>query len=113
MEIKKVGVCGCGLMGSGIAQVAAMAGFDVTVLEAEQRFIEKGFAGVQKSLAKFAEKGTIKESAEAVLGRLRGTTKADDLADSDIVIEAIIENVPLKRALDNQLDGFVRAGAVV
>jgi 3-hydroxybutyryl-CoA dehydrogenase len=112
MEIKKVGVCGCGLMGSGIAQVAAMAGFDVTVLEAEQRFIDKGFAGVQKSLAKFAEKGTIKESAEAVLGRLRGTTKADDLADSDIVIEAIIENVPVKKALYNQLDGIVKHGAI-
>ena len=56
MEIKQVGVLGCGLMGSGIAQVAAMAGFDVTVLEVEQKFIDKGFAGIEKSLAKFAER---------------------------------------------------------
>src|SRR5512141_3099893 len=99
MEIKKVGVCGCGLMGSGIAQVSAMAGFDVVVLEAEQKFIDKGFAGVHKSLAKFAEKGQLKDSAEAVFGRLKGTTNAQDLADCDIVIEAIIENVPDKKAL--------------
>ena len=71
MEIKKVGVCGCGLMGSGIAQVAAMAGFDVVSLEAEQRFIDKGFAGIQKSLAKFAEKGTLKEPADAVSRELK------------------------------------------
>ena len=96
MEIKKVGVCGCGLMGSGIAQVAAMAGFDVVSLEADQKFIDKGFAGIQKSLAKFAEKGTLKESAESVYGRLRGTTNAQDLNDCDIVIEAIIENVSFR-----------------
>ena len=58
MEIKKVGVLGCGLMGSGIAQVAAMAGLDVISLEVEQKFLDKGFAGIEKSLAKFAEKGT-------------------------------------------------------
>src|SRR5579859_5311754 len=56
MQIKKVGVLGCGLMGSGIAQVSAVAGYDVTVLEQEQRFLDKGFAGIEKSLAKFAEK---------------------------------------------------------
>ncbi len=112
MEIKKIGVCGCGLMGSGIAQVAAMAGFDVTVLEAEQRFLDKGFAGVQKSLAKFAEKGQLKDSPEAVSARLHGTTKAEDLADSDVVIEAIIENVPVKKALYTQLDGIVKKDAI-
>jgi 3-hydroxybutyryl-CoA dehydrogenase len=108
MEIKKVGVCGCGLMGSGIAQVAAMAGLEVTVLEAEQRFLDKGFAGIQKSLAKFAEKGTLKESPEAVSERLKGTTNIQDLADSDIVIEAIIENVPDKNALYAKLDAIVK-----
>ena len=61
MAITTVGVLGCGLMGSGIAQVSAMAGFEVTVLEVEQKFLDKGFAGIEKSLAKFAEKGTIKE----------------------------------------------------
>jgi 3-hydroxybutyryl-CoA dehydrogenase len=112
MEIKKVGVCGCGLMGSGIAQVAAMAGFDVVSLEAEQKFIDKGFAGIQKSLAKFAEKGTIKESPETVFGRMKGTTNAQDLADCDIVIEAIIENVPDKKTLYSKLDGIVKPGAI-
>src|SRR6202042_1390064 len=56
MEIKKVGVLGCGLMGSGIAQVCATAGFEVTVLEVEQKYLDKGFAGIEKSLAKFAER---------------------------------------------------------
>jgi len=66
MELRKVGVLGCGLMGSGIAQVAATAGFDVTVLEVDQKYLDKGFAGIEKSLAKFAEKGSIKETAQAV-----------------------------------------------
>jgi 3-hydroxybutyryl-CoA dehydrogenase len=97
MEIKKVGVLGCGLMGSGIAQVAATAGFDVSVLEVEQKFLDKGFAGIEKSLAKFAEKGTLKETPPAVRARLKGTTNKQDLADCDIVIEAIIENVEEKK----------------
>src|SRR6266852_2772292 len=79
MDIKKVGVLCCGLMGSGIAQVAATAGFDVTVLEVEQKYLDKGFAGIEKSLAKFAEKGTLKETPQAVRARLKGTTKKDDL----------------------------------
>jgi 3-hydroxybutyryl-CoA dehydrogenase len=112
MEIKKVGVCGCGLMGSGIAQVAAMAGFDVVSLEADPKFIDKGFAGIQKSLAKFGEKGNLKEPANVVFGRLKGTTKAEDLADCDIVIEAIIENVNEKKALYAKLDGIVKHGAI-
>src|SRR3954466_2404924 len=112
MEIKKVGVCGCGLMGSGIAQVAAMAGFDVVSLEADQKFIDKGFAGIQKSLNKFAEKGTLKESPETVFGRLQGTTNAPDLAECDIVIEAIIENVPDKKALYSRLDNILKKDAI-
>src|SRR5271169_4342680 len=97
MEIRKVGVLGCGLMGSGIAQVSATAGFDVTVLEVDQKFLDKGFAGIEKSLAKFAEKGTIKETPQAVRARLKGTTNMNDLADCDIVVEAVIENVAEKR----------------
>jgi 3-hydroxybutyryl-CoA dehydrogenase len=112
MEIKKVGVLGCGLMGSGIAQVAATAGFDVTVLEAEQKFLDKGFAGIDKSLAKFAEKGTLKEPADAVRGRLKGTLKREDLADCDIVIEAIIENVEEKKKMYASLDGIVKRDAI-
>jgi len=112
MEIKKVGVLGCGLMGSGIAQVAAAAGFDVTVLEVEQKFLDKGFAGIEKSLAKFAEKGTLKESPQAVRARLKGTTSKQDLADCDIVVEAIIENVEDKKKMYASLDPIVKKDAI-
>ena len=112
MEIKKVGVLGCGLMGSGIAQVAATAGFDVTVLEVEQKFLDKGFAGIEKSLAKLAEKGTLKETPEAVRARLKGTTKREDLAGCDIVIEAIIENVEEKKKVYAALDSVVKKEAI-
>jgi len=112
MEIKKVGVLGCGLMGSGIAQVSATAGFDVTVLEVEQKFLDKGFAGIEKSLAKFAEKGTLKEKPEAVRARLRGTTNTQDLAHCDIVIEAIIENVGAKKQMFASLDPIVKKDAI-
>lgn len=112
MEIKKVGVLGCGLMGSGIAQVSATSGFETTVLEVDQRYLDKGFAGIQKSLAKFAEKGTIKETPQVILGRLKGTTNPKDLADCDIVIEAIIENVPAKKEMYGALDEVVKKHAV-
>jgi 3-hydroxybutyryl-CoA dehydrogenase len=112
MGIKKVGVLGCGLMGSGIAQVAATAGFDVTVLEVEQKFLDKGFAGIEKSLAKFAEKGTIKETPQAIRARLKGTTSMQDLADCDIVIEAVIENVAEKKKMYAALDGAVKKDAI-
>jgi 3-hydroxybutyryl-CoA dehydrogenase len=112
MEVKKVGVLGCGLMGSGIAQVAATAGFDVTVLEVEQKFLDKGFAAIEKSLAKFAEKGTIKETPQAIRERLKGTTKKEDLADRDIVIEAIIENVEEKKRMYSSIDAIVKKDAI-
>ena len=112
MAIKKVGVLGCGLMGSGIAQVAATAGYEVTVLEAEQRFLDKGFAGIEKSLAKFAEKGKLKEPAETVRARLKGTLKKEDLAGSDLVVEAIIENVKEKRKMYAALDSIVQKSAI-
>jgi 3-hydroxybutyryl-CoA dehydrogenase len=99
-------------MGSGIAQVAATAGFDVTVLEVEQKFLDKGFAAIEKSLAKFAEKGTIKETPQAIRGRLKGTTKKEDLADRDIIIEAIIENVEEKKKMYSSIDGIVKKDAI-
>jgi 3-hydroxybutyryl-CoA dehydrogenase len=112
MEIKKVGILGCGLMGSGIAQVAATAGFDVTVLEVDQKFLDKGFAGIEKSLAKFAEKGTLKEAPQAVRGRLKGTTKNRDLADCDLVVEAVIENLGEKKKMYAELDAVVKKHAI-
>src|SRR5262245_54657943 len=91
MTIKKVGVLGCGLMGSGIAQVSATAGYDVVVLEQEQKFLDKGFAGIEKSLAKFAEKpeksGITPEKGKGARARLKGTTNQKDLSDCDIIIE--------------------------
>ena len=117
MEIKKVGILGCGLMGSGIAQVAAMAGFDTTVLEVEQKYLDKGFAGIEKSLSKFAERppekgGITAQQKKEIQARLKGTTKAADLADCDIVIEAIIENVPTKKEMYGALDGVVKKTAI-
>ena len=117
MDIKKVGVLGCGLMGSGIAQVAATAGFDVVVLEREQKFLDKGFAGIEKSLARLVERGVDKggltaEQKTATQSRLKGTTNMQDLADCDIVVEAIIENVPEKRKTYSQLDGIVKKDAI-
>jgi 3-hydroxybutyryl-CoA dehydrogenase len=117
MEIKKVGVLGCGLMGSGIAQVAAMAGFDVSVLEVEQKYLDKGFAGIEKSLAKFAERpvdkgGITAQQKDAARARLKGTTNRQDLADCDIVIEAIIENVQQKRDMYDSLDRIVKREAI-
>jgi 3-hydroxybutyryl-CoA dehydrogenase len=118
MEIKKVGVLGCGLMGSGIAQVAAMAGFDTTVLEVEQKYLDKGFAGIEKSLTKFAERppekgGITAQQKNEIQSRLKGTTKAADLADCDIVIEAIIESVPQKKEMYGALDGVVKKSAIL
>jgi len=112
MDIKKVGVLGCGLMGSGIAQAVATAGFEVTVLEAEQRFLDKGFAGIGKSLAKFAEKGKLKETPEAIRARINGTLSPQDLKDCDLIIEAIIENVEEKRKMYAALDGIVKQEAI-
>ena len=113
MEIKKVGVLGCGLMGSGIAQVAASAGFETMVREVSDDLIDKGFAGIEKSLAKFAEKGTITaEQQKTTRDRLSGTTSFDDLADCDIIIEAIIENIEQKRTTYKQLDGICKPATI-
>lgn len=109
MEIKKVGVLGCGLMGSGIAQVAASAGFETVVREISDDLIHKGFTGIEKSLAKFAEKGTITaDQQQGIRNRLSGTTSFEDLSDCDIIIEAIIENLEEKRKNYKQLDGLCK-----
>lgn len=113
MAIKKVGVLGCGLMGSGIAQVAAQAGYDVVVREVEQKFIDKGLSGIRKSLAKFVEKGKMQQAEmDACVSRLQGTTNLEDLADCDIIIEAIIENAQLKKDTYAQLDKIVKPDAI-
>src|ERR1700761_9452056 len=95
MRIEKVGVVGCGLMGSGIAQVAAQAGCQVTVREVSQQLLDKGLQGIDKNLARLVEKGSLTASdRDQVRSRLRGTTNLEDLKDSDVIIEAIIEQLP-------------------
>jgi 3-hydroxybutyryl-CoA dehydrogenase len=97
MAIEKVGVVGCGLMGSGIAQVAASAGFQVTVREVSPQLVEKGLQSIDKNLQRLVDKGTLPQAErDKVRGRLRGTTNLEDLKDCDIVIEAIIEQLPAK-----------------
>jgi 3-hydroxybutyryl-CoA dehydrogenase len=117
MEINKVGVVGCGLMGSGIAQVAASAGFPVTVLELDQKFLDKGFDAINKSLNKLAERppdkgGITQAQKQQILSRLQGTTKLADVADRDIVIEAIVENVASKKEMYGALDRIVNKSAI-
>ena len=113
MEIRKVGVLGCGLMGSGIAQTAATAGFDVVVREVSEDLCQRGFAGIDKSLAKFAEKGTITaEQQGEIRGRMRGTTSLSDLSDCDIIIEAIVENLDTKRETYAELDRLCKPETV-
>jgi 3-hydroxybutyryl-CoA dehydrogenase len=97
MDIKTVGVLGCGLMGSGIAQVAAAAGYRTIVREVEEGFLQKGLGRIEKFLTSGVEKGKVTKEAKATtLANLSGTTKIEDLKDCDIVIEAIIENVEEK-----------------
>jgi len=106
-EIKRVGVLGCGLMGSGIAQVAASAGYETTVRDVSKELLDRGRTGIEKSLAKFVEKGKLDAAArDATLKRLTFTTTVADLKGADIVIEAITEDLTLKNALYKELDGL-------
>src|ERR687889_2311910 len=108
MEIKTVGVLGCGLMGSGIAQVCAAAGYKTIVREVEEGFLKKGLGRIEKFLAGGVEKGKVTaEEKDKTLGNLSGTTKLEELKDCDIVIEAIIENVDDKAKAFGVLDGVV------
>jgi 3-hydroxybutyryl-CoA dehydrogenase len=106
-DIKRVGVLGSGLMGSGIAQVAAAAGYDTTVRDVAQPVLDKARAGIEKSLAKFVEKGAVKPAdRDATLQRLRFSSTVNDLKDCDIVIEAVTEDLELKNVLWRELDGL-------
>lgn len=113
MEIRKVGVVGCGLMGSGVAQVAAMAGFPTVVREVSDELLKKGLGIIEKSLAKFAEKGTITAAEKnESFARLQPTVKLEDFAGCDLVIEAIVENPDRKRELFRELDSIVKPEAI-
>ncbi|HXE57360.1 MAG TPA: 3-hydroxybutyryl-CoA dehydrogenase [Gemmatimonadales bacterium] len=112
-EIKKVGVLGCGLMGSGIAQVAAQAGYTTVVREVAQPPLEKGKAGIAKSLEKFVEKGKLSAAdRDATLGRLSFTTDVAALGECDLVIEAVTEDLQIKNELWRALDGMCPAHTI-
>jgi len=122
MEIKKVGVVGCGLMGHGIVQVAAQAGFEVVAVESAQEYLDKGLARIEKSLAKMASKSVERKKATAeeaeatrtaAWGRITGTTNKADLADCDIVCEAIIEDIDIKKALFAELGAICKPEAIL
>lgn len=106
MEIRKVGVAGCGLMGSGIAEVAARAGCDVVVREIDDGALDAGRGRVEKSLGRAVAKGKLEAAArDATLGRIRFTTSLDELASAELVIEAIVESLEAKNELFGRLDG--------
>ncbi|HKP87637.1 MAG TPA: 3-hydroxybutyryl-CoA dehydrogenase [Blastocatellia bacterium] len=105
MAINKVAVLGCGLMGSGIAQVCAQAGRDVTVIEVSEEFLRKGIGGIEKQLGKMVEKGKLAaDERDKTMARLRGATRLEDAAEADLVIEAIIENLDEKDRTYSRLD---------
>ena len=105
MGIGRLGVLGAGQMGAGIAQVAATAGYEVVVRDIETRFLEKGVAAIAASLGKFVEKGKLAEAQRAAtLSRIRATLAVEDLRDSDVVIEAVVEDAALKKTVFRELD---------
>src|SRR3954447_3780431 len=114
MDISKVGVLGAGLMGHGIAQVSAQAGYDVVLREVDQERLDKGLGRIQKQLARAVEKEKMtQDDADAVLGRIQGTLDYGDFADCDLVIEAITEDLDKKLEMWKELDGIVKDGAVL
>jgi 3-hydroxybutyryl-CoA dehydrogenase len=113
MAIQTVGVVGCGLMGSGIAQVAAQAGFTTVVREVSAELVDKGLKGIEKNLGRMVEKGTLTDAQKSeIRGRLRGTTAIEDLKDCDVIVEAIIEQLPAKRELFGKLDALCPAATI-
>ena len=113
MTIKKVGICGFGQMGSGIGEVAAKAGFDVIAREVSDELVQKGLGRINKSLSKAVSKGKLDEaSMRAILDKIKGTTKLEDLADCDIICEAIVENIGPKLEVWEKLDGIVKKEAI-
>ena len=112
MEISKVGVLGCGLMGHGIAQISAQAGWDVVVREVDQDKLDKGLGKIEKQLGKAVSKEKLtQEDADAIRGRITGTLDYADLADCDLVIEAITEDLDKKNEMWAEVDGIVKDDA--
>jgi len=114
VEIKKVGVVGCGSMGAGIAQLCAQSGYQVVVSEINDELLKKGLASIDKTLARSVEKGRIsQQDKDAVISRIKGTTNTKDFSDCDLVIEAAIENLDLKKKIFAELDGICPKHAIL
>jgi 3-hydroxybutyryl-CoA dehydrogenase len=104
MSIKTIGVIGAGSMGSGIAQVAACAGFHVILSDIQEDFLTRGMGVIRKSLEKLSSKGKLSDSVETILDRFTATTRLEDLKDADLVFEVIIENMEKKKELYKNID---------
>lgn len=114
MEIKKIGVVGAGTMGNAIAQMGAQIGCEVVMRDIEDSFVDRGIKTIDKFLAKSVEKGKIQEAdKKAILGRIKGTTKMADLKDVDYVVEAVIENIDLKKQVFKELDSVCRPEVII
>jgi 3-hydroxybutyryl-CoA dehydrogenase len=114
MEIKTIGIVGAGQMGAGIAQVAAVAGYHVILSDIKQEFVDRGMGGIQKSLGKFVEKGKMDAGTkDAALGRIKTTLDLADMKSADLVVEAVIEDLELKRKIFKQLDEVCPAHAIL
>ncbi len=114
MEIKVVGVLGAGSMGNGIAQVASQAGYQVIMRDIEDRFVQNGLKAIEKFLTKSVEKGKMTEDQKkGVLGRIKGTTRWEDLKDVDFVIETVFEDLGLKKDIFNKLDELLQPHVIL
>jgi 3-hydroxybutyryl-CoA dehydrogenase len=114
VELKSIGIVGAGTMGSGIAQIAAQAGFQVVMRDVEESFVRGGMSRIEKSLSKAVEKGKMTEDEKVtVLSRVRGTLSLEDLSDSDVVIEAVIEDKRTKKDVLSALDRICRPGTII
>jgi len=113
MVVKKIGVIGAGQMGHGIALVSAQAGFEVILRDIKDEFVQKGISRIDKFLSKSIEKGKLSEDdKKKIMNRIKGTTKLSDLKDADLVIEAIFENVEVKKELFRELDSICKKDCV-
>jgi len=114
MEIRKIGVIGAGAMGNGIAQVAAQIGCDVVMRDIEVSFVDRGLKSIDKFLAKSVEKGKIAADEKTkIMGRIKGTTNMADLKDVDFVVEAVLEDLALKRSVFKELDALCRPEVIL
>ncbi len=114
MDIKTIGVLGAGSMGNGIAQVAAQSGYNVVMRDIEDKFIDRALKGIDKFLSKSVEKAKITaDDKSATLGRIKGTTKIEDLKDVDFVVEVVLEDMDLKKKVFKELDELTRKEVIL